>query len=252
MALREELESQGNILFNYRSIWPIGLVVIGFVVSIFSQLSAIENLSFLHAPIYHGLWLSFSLFGLFIRIITVGFTLKNTSGRNTNGQVADAVNMKGIYSTVRHPLYLGNFFMWFGAAMLSYNYWFIIAFCLIYFICYERIMLAEEQFLIRKFGDLYKNWADKRPPFIPKLKLWESTGMTFSWRKVLKSEKNGFFAIFLIYFIFILFSELIIERRLISYEEHKLMIWATIVSAIVYFVLKFLKHKTTVLEEEGR
>ena len=34
---------------------------------------------------------------------------KNTSGRNTHDQVADSLNTSGIYSIVRHPLYVGNF-----------------------------------------------------------------------------------------------------------------------------------------------
>lgn len=47
-----------------------------------------------------------SLAGQIIRAIAIGTSNKNTSGRNTQEQVAEALNTKGIYSTVRHPLYL--------------------------------------------------------------------------------------------------------------------------------------------------
>jgi len=57
--------------------------------------------------------IALSMFGFIIRAIAIGTTPKGTSGRNTKeGQVAESLNTKGIYSMVRHPLYLGNYFMW--------------------------------------------------------------------------------------------------------------------------------------------
>lgn len=72
-----------------------------------------------HLPMFESTWawscIAVSLFGLLIRAVTIGFTPKGTSGRNTKeGQVAEVLNTKGIYSVVRHPLYLGNYFMWLG------------------------------------------------------------------------------------------------------------------------------------------
>ncbi|WP_317038972.1 hypothetical protein ACF3NR_05840 [Vaginella massiliensis] len=52
-----------------------------------------------------------------------------------------------MYSMVRQPLYLSNFLMWIAPAMLTGNFWFIVAFCLFYWVYYERFMYAEEQFL---------------------------------------------------------------------------------------------------------
>jgi len=101
-----------------------------------------------------------SLCGLAIRVYTVGHTPANTSGRNTAGQLAESLNTTGIYSLVRHPLYLGNFFMWLGVALLIANFWFVIAFVFAYWIYYERIMFAEEQFLRTKFGPTYVEWAN--------------------------------------------------------------------------------------------
>ena len=59
------------------------------------------------------IFLGVSLLGEAIRIFTVGYAPRNTSGRNTiTGQIADELNVTGIYSQLRHPLYLGNFLMW--------------------------------------------------------------------------------------------------------------------------------------------
>jgi hypothetical protein len=66
-----------------------------------------------------------SLIGLAVRIYTIDYTPDNTSGRNTSEQVADTLNRTGIYSIIRHPLYVGIFLMWLGIAFVVQNFWFI-------------------------------------------------------------------------------------------------------------------------------
>ena len=114
------------------------------------------------------IFLGVSLFGQVIRILTVGFAPKNTSGRNTvNGQLADELNVTGIYSLLRHPLYLGNLFMWLGPVLFIRSIWVTVVFGLLYWLYYERIMFAEEQFLRRKFGEIYDKWSETVSSFIP-------------------------------------------------------------------------------------
>ncbi|MBT2621831.1 MULTISPECIES: methyltransferase family protein [Chryseobacterium] len=242
MALKEELEKQGNWLFKYRSTLPIGILFVGLVVSIQTNLKEETNSCTIF---YEFACLFVSMIGLGIRIYTVGYTPKNTSGRNTSeGQVADTLNTTGIYSVVRNPLYLGNFFMWLGLAMFTENLWFIISFVLFYWIYYERIIYAEEQFLERKFGEKYRSWADKVPVFIPNLGLFTKNELSFSIKKVLKKEKNGLFAMFLIFMVFDLIGEWIR-----NHSDHNLFfISGTIFTMIIYIVLKVLKMKTGFLE----
>ncbi|UKI18106.1 MAG: isoprenylcysteine carboxylmethyltransferase family protein [Bacteroidales bacterium] len=120
-----------------------------------------------------------SLLGLAVRAFTVGYTPANTSGRNVAEQVADQLNTTGLYSVVRNPLYVGNFLMWLGIAMLTMNLWFIISFILLFWVYYERIIFAEEQFLTNKFGSVYTDWADKTPCFIPRLKGYVAPKLPF-------------------------------------------------------------------------
>jgi protein-S-isoprenylcysteine O-methyltransferase Ste14 len=242
MALKEELEKQGNWLFKYRSTLPIGILFIGLVVSIQANLKE-ESTSCI--ILYELACLTVSMIGLGIRIYTVGYTPKNTSGRNTaEGQVADTLNTTGIYSVVRNPLYLGNFFMWLGIAMFTENLWFTISFILFYWIYYERIIYAEEQFLERKFGEKYRGWAYKVPVFIPNLGLFTKNELSFSIKKVMKKEKNGLFAMFLIFMVFDLTKEWIGDH-----SDHNLFfILGTALTMIMYVVLKVLKMKTRFLE----
>lgn len=251
MALQEEFKTQGDYLFKNRSKLPLLILIVA--LGVFSYMeyfeTEIEGEDFFIETEY--LYLLISLLGLCIRIMTVGFTPKNTSGRNTNdGQLADTLNSSGIYSIVRHPLYLGNFFMWFGLGLMTENFWFIISFVLVYFMYYERIMFAEESFLRTKFGIQYLDWASKTPAIIPSFKNYRKPTIKFSWRKVLKKEKNGFAAVFLLFWFFEALGE--------SLEQHQMLIelnfWsiAAFSSLVIYLILKYIKKKTTLFDEELR
>jgi protein-S-isoprenylcysteine O-methyltransferase Ste14 len=250
MALQEEMEKQGLWLFRYRGSIPLIIFFIGFAVFLYSELHPefflIKNL--LPTTLLEIGCVSLSLFGLFIRIYAVGHTPKNTSGRNVGRQLAESLNSTGIYSMVRHPLYLGNFFMWLGPAAMTGSIWFIAAFVLFYWVYYERIMFAEEQFLRRKFEQIYLDWSDKTPAFWPSFKNFVKPALPFSWKKILKKEKNGLAAIFVIFCVFDLASNLVQGSR----EFNPVWIWLAGVSIIIYLILKVLKSHSRLLNEEGR
>lgn len=250
MALQEEMEKQGIWLFKYRSFLPLIILFIGTVLYIRTEMYP-ETFILEETPyeIYFEMFcLLISLAGLAIRVRTVGNTPKNTSGRNTSQQVADTLNTTGMYSLLRHPLYLGNFLMWLGIGMLTGNLWFVIAFCLFYWVYYERIMFAEEQFLRNKFGQQYLEWSKDVPAFIPNFKNFKKSNLHFSWKKVLKKEKNGLFALFLIFCFYDILGEVIGEK----YEYNYFLIGMCILTALSYVVLKYLKYKTNVLNEPNR
>src|SRR5690554_7017051 len=124
MPLQEELEKQGVWLFRYRSILPVAILLIGTFLylrtEIYPETFFLEDTPY--ELYYESVCLIISLAGLGIRIYTVGHTPQNTSGRNVKGQLADSLNTTGMYSIVRHPLYLGNFFMWLGPALMTGNF----------------------------------------------------------------------------------------------------------------------------------
>ena len=196
------------------------------------------------------LFLGVSLLGQVIRIVTVGFTPRNTSGRNTvNGQIADELNVTGIYSLLRHPLYLGNFFMWLGPVLFLRSAWFAIVFGLLYWLYYERIMFAEEQFLRKKFGDIYDKWSETVKPFIPFFSGYIPSKLTFSLRNVLKREYNSFVNIFLIFTLLDLFRNYFLSER-IYLTNMWLYIFAS--SFVIWIVVRTIHKHTKWLEVEGR
>lgn len=243
MALLEEMEAQGNFLFRYRSYLPMVLLVAAVVVFAFNQ--ADWHVEYFYAA------LAVSLLGLLIRIYIVGHTPKNTSGRNTaEGQVADSLNTSGFYSIIRHPLYFGNYFMYIGFAIITGQWWFVVACTAIFYLYYERIMIAEEQFLRKKFGESYETWANQTPPIIPAVSKWKAPTEEFSIKKVLKKEKNGLLATFAVYYLLLVLRSWIVYDQLAI--EPAWMYYATAASLVIYFVLKLMKNKTHLLDEEGR
>jgi protein-S-isoprenylcysteine O-methyltransferase Ste14 len=250
MALQEEMEKQGNWLFRYRSYIPFIVLIAGAWLFVRTELHpevfGLKGTPYEQIYVYFCLLVTFLGFG--IRVFTVGYTPANTSGRNVVKQVADTLNTSGIYSTVRHPLYLGNFFMWLGLILMTGHFWFVAVFIFFYWVYYERIMFAEEQFLRRKFGETYTSWAENVPAFIPRFSQYRKPSLPFSWKKVLKKEKNGFAAIFL------LFAFLDVAGELIKGEQNfdRILLGGAIFSAVLYFILKYLKRRTKVLDEEGR
>ncbi|MDO9576873.1 MAG: isoprenylcysteine carboxylmethyltransferase family protein [Candidatus Cloacimonadales bacterium] len=246
MALKEEIRDQGNWLFQHRSYLPIlllPLVIIGLLT---------ERITFLNSyyiNIYNWVCIIISILGFAVRIITIGQVPKSTSGRNTKKQIAKTLNETGIYSVVRHPLYLGNFLMWLGIILFVRSIWVAIVFVLLYWIYYERIMYAEEAFPTEKFGQDYTEWASKTPPFWPSWKKWQKSKLDFSIKNVLKREYSGFFGL-VVSFVFIANLDLIYSAGKFTYNRISLIILA--ISFVIYLILRSMKKFTRVLHEKGR
>jgi protein-S-isoprenylcysteine O-methyltransferase Ste14 len=248
MALKEQLEKQGNWLFKWRSYLP--LVLLPLVLSALNSAEQFEHLVGDTAEdIYEFGCIIISFSGLAIRMLVIGYVPYGTSGRNTSEQRAEELNTKGIYATVRHPLYFGNFLIFLGIAMFIPVWWLVLVFCLCFFLYYERIMLAEEAFLIEKYGKAYHVWAEKTPAFIPKVGNWVRPDLTFSIRNILKREYPAFFAIIAAFTTFEFLGE-IIGEGIVELE----LPWFVFFSfgLVTYLTLRTLKKKTRILHVEGR
>ncbi len=245
MSLTRELRNAGNLLFRHRSYLPVVLYPLATLV-LFIERNALINLSDIPWSLA---CLLVSFLGLFIRILVIGYVPKGTSGRNTHGQVAETLNTQGIYSIVRHPLYLGNFFMWLGIILYVGSIWFTLLCILLFWIYYERIMFAEEEFLKDKFGDAYTDWSKDTPAILPRFGAWKSAKLRFSVKNVLKREYNGFFAV-VISFVYVNALKHFVQNQELMVDK----IWLIIlgVAFIIFITLRSLKKYTRVLHVEGR
>jgi protein-S-isoprenylcysteine O-methyltransferase Ste14 len=189
-----------------------------------------------------------SSMGFVIRGIAVGTTPAGTSGRNLDQQAA-VLNKTGIYSLVRHPLYLGNYLIWIGIVLYTMDFYFVIIVSLLFWIYYERIMFAEERFLEKQYGEEYLVWSVNVPAFIPSFRNYIPASMPFSLKTAVKREDNGIFAAVLS------FAYVDLLRDLKMYGEPRISHTEIVVFAItivIVFLIRFLRKKTKFLEQKDR
>lgn len=245
MPIKEEFIRSGGWLFKRRSYLPLLLAAV-FAAGI---LRAGPSESGPAGAARLAACLAAAVLGLAVRIYTIGYSPAGTAGRNTEGQVAEVLNSTGVYSVVRHPLYLGNFLMWLGVSLYSGIWWIVLVTVLAFALYYERIMFAEEEFLRARFGEDFEEWARRTPAFIPSFRNWEKPLLPFSARSVLQKEYSGFFSMVCSFtFIDILLN---IAAGLGPAPGP---FWRVgFASGLgVYIVLRTLKRKTPLLSAEGR
>jgi protein-S-isoprenylcysteine O-methyltransferase Ste14 len=246
MSLREEIEKQGDWLFQWRSYLPL-VFAPAFAIALYNYRWPFAE--YQDYQIWAKLCFGISLIGLAVRCLTVGYTPAQTSGRDTCGQLAAELNTTGMYSLVRHPLYLGNFLIGSGVCLAPFVWWLPVMYCLIFCSYYERIMLAEEAFLQRSFRKKFAAWSARTPAFFPRHLRWRHPQLKFSFRKVLKREYTGLMVVIICNAAVQLSEHLIVDHRVV-YEAF----WVTLLicGGVAYFSLKSLKSCTTLLDVPGR
>ncbi|NUS38788.1 MAG: DUF1295 domain-containing protein [Lysobacter sp.] len=246
MSLSETLDRSGNWLFRWRAVPPLLALA----------------LLILHLHDYHylggskridDLWqagcLLVALAGLSLRAYVVGHTPKDTSGRNAREQRAASLNTTGLYSVVRHPLYVGNFLIYLGTVAFTHDPWPATICLLGYWLYYAPIMHAEESFLRMRFGAQFGEWAGRTPAIVPALHGWKPPSLPFSARNVLRREYNNVFSVLLAMFLLDTASESAVRGRFALGPAWSLALAAGFIG---WLVLRTLKRHTEVLRVAGR
>ncbi len=243
MAMYEECIQSGQWLFRRRSWLPIAGVAL-----LLTQVGSVAVGG--TAPAVPLAWPLFcfgiSCLGLVLRAYTVGCAAPGTSGRNRGAQVAESINTTGMYSLVRHPLYLANALMWMGPALYPRRPWAAAVLALAFWLYYERIMFAEEEFLRGKYGQTFTEWAARTPAFLPRFRHWTPPRMPFNIRVVLRREYSGVLLLVLI------FAALDALEWRISFGQWRLdpfWAWALGIGTVVAAVLRGLRRGTRLLED---
>jgi protein-S-isoprenylcysteine O-methyltransferase Ste14 len=246
MSLAREFQEQGNWLFRWRSYLPICLL--GFVGLATWNAGWLSSDGEMHET-WKRVCIGISLLGLAIRAHVIGYVPAQTSGRNTTEKFADTLNTTGMYSLVRHPLYLGNYIVGLGISLIQLTWWLPVIYTLAFWIYYERIMFAEEEFLRGQHGQRFEAWAAQTPAIWPRFSQWRGPELSFSLRNVLRREYTCIMMIVLAHTGVEFFDYLIKQHRL-GWETF----WLTfsIGGTAIYFALRHLKKKTRLLDVPGR
>jgi len=243
MALSEEFARSGQWLFRRRSWLPLlGVPLL---------LSQMRSVAVPGAPEaiplrWPLLCFGVSLLGLALRAYIVGCAAPGTSGRNRVRQVAESLNTTGAYSVARHPLYLANALMWLGPVLYPRGTWLAAVLALAFWLYYERIMFAEEEYLRDKYGPAFLAWAARTPAFVPDFRRWIPPATPFNWLAVLRREYSGLLVLALV------FAGLNAIEWRISFGRWRVdPIWSgtLIVAAGAAAVLRSLRHRTSLLDD---
>lgn len=233
---------EGRWLFRWRSYPP--LVVLVYVLAA-TAATPVPLGGAGATPAWAVAGIALGLLGLAIRGWTVGHVAIGTSGRGTKELRAEELNTGGIYSLVRHPLYLGNFFMWIGVAAFAGKPFVILVTILVFWLYYERIMMAEERFLFESFGDAFAGWAAHTPPFIPGFGAWRPWPYPFSFRFVLGRDYQALYG-----FVASTAAVALVRVRALHQGWAEARPWVLYFAAgtLAYLVLHALKRRTRLLE----
>lgn len=246
MAIIDEIERSGRWLFRWRGHLPLLLAGLSVAAVYFDRSQTDDRIP---VTVWEGICLATSGLGLVIRAVAIGHTPAGTSGRNAKRQVATELNTAGIYSVVRHPLYLGNFFLMLGVVLFAQSLWLAVFYALSFWLYYERIMAAEESFLRRSFGPTFEAWSISTPAFVPRLSQWTPSSLNFSFKNVIRREYNGFFAVFIAMFLLDVTRNFSQHGRMEADPRWTVMLG---VSMTIWVLLRSLKRYTSLLRVDGR
>ncbi len=115
--------------------------------------------------------LLFEVSGLFLlAICTFGrlWALMYISGNKRRELITE-----GPYSMTRNPLYVFSLIGGIGIGLASENLLILALIIIFYLLYYPFTILAEEEKLAKKFGQVYKEYKKRTPRFFPKLSLYK-------------------------------------------------------------------------------
>jgi protein-S-isoprenylcysteine O-methyltransferase Ste14 len=106
--------------------------------------------------------------------VAAGFALAIASVRafrraGTNvvpGQPATALVTEGPYRVTRNPIYIGFVLVYFGLSIVLTSVWILVLLVPVLVILQRGVVLREEAYLERKFGEAYRSYAARVPRWL--------------------------------------------------------------------------------------
>ncbi len=120
----------------------------------------IKRAFFFHSRIANVIGIIIIIAGL---IFTIPALLQFIKSKNTVVTVkpASSLQTSGIYSVCRNPMYLGLIFIYLGVAFIFGNWWTLLLFPALIVLINYLIILPEERYLIRAFGNSYSDYKNR-------------------------------------------------------------------------------------------
>lgn len=232
MVFRNKLLTQGKLFYKHRAWFNILIIIVLLPLYLIrdNNPDSLISSSLIFETLYDISLLILSLFGLFIRIYAKGYSPKRFFFPENSG----------LYSLMRHPIYFSNYIIWLGMVALSFNLWFVIVYTLAYILYYERIMFAEEEFLIKKYQDKYLDYSSNTSILYPKFSNYIKPKREFDFSKVINKELDYYILIIMVFTLLNIIGNLLNANNNFNYP----IIILSLISLILYLILSILKYKT--------
>jgi protein-S-isoprenylcysteine O-methyltransferase Ste14 len=123
--------------------------------------------------------------------------------RVTGSVGAPEIIVAGPFAYVRNPLYIGNIIAYVGIGIMANALvpWLVLAAAVWFAFQYYQIVLLEEEFLEKEFGEEYATFKKNVPRFIPRWKAYVPEirkRQPPKWREALRSERRTFQALVIV------------------------------------------------------
>lgn len=242
MKLVDQLVQDGDRLFRGRSYLPLLLVPV-FIAGVVTTTPPFSTRGAERA--WESLSVAVALAGLALRVWAVGSAPSGTSERSTTNPRASQLRTTGVYSLVRHPLYVANGLMALGLALFPAVWYLPVILALATWLYYERIAIREEAFLAERFGAEFEAWSSRVPAGWPSVAGYQMSAHAHSWKKVLRHEFHGLLVIAAGAFVLDLVQE---SLRAHAWRVDAPWAWFFAVSAGLFVIFAALKRGTRVFE----
>lgn len=236
----------GNFFFRYRNLLFVFFYALLFLPGweIFTEKRF--GLHYFRIPIVLGL--TVTILGQLIRAATIGLAYIIRGGRDKKVYAEELVT-EGIFHHCRNPLYVGNILMLTGVGILSNSLLYMVFVIPAFVFIYQAIVLAEEDFLRKKFGAAFDAYCAVVHRWVPNPSGLVATfrSMQFNWKRYVLKEYNTFHI-----WVGGIILLLLLKYPQLSYFDpsyRNLLLIALIAFVVLsYLVTRYLKKSGTLTE----
>ncbi len=174
------MQAFGRFLFRWRSFTPVLLLAVAVPLLWRSRGPA--------SPAWLVAGLLCCVLGQALRAWVLGQVPDGTSGQNEK-LIATSLNTAGPYALTRNPLYLGNLYITVGLCLVAHDVLLLVLAGALFWVQYQAIIAAEEDFLRSRFGAAYDAYCARVPRFWPR-PAPAHAARAWDFRRALRKEHN--------------------------------------------------------------
>lgn len=165
-------------LFQYRSYTPIPFLIVMILYAHSTPLTLLVGFTVALAGELMRAW---------------GVAYAGSLTRVTGGVGAPELIVAGPFSYVRNPLYVGNMMLYVGIGVMAnaLTPWLVLVAAIYFFFQYSMIVSLEEEFLEKTFSDVFAEYKQHVPRFVPRLISYRHLAQSKqlpNWQEAFRSE----------------------------------------------------------------